>query len=104
MSLIPRESLIAVSGSVHRSQRTTKDRLTVAIPMTDLLSYYDAQLVRDFTTPDEGILLTLAIPRSSRQTPFIVYETHRIPMPQTDLSEALMWVTEVPYLAISKNI
>ena len=95
MSLVPRESLVAILGSVHRSHRTARYRIMLAIPMTDLLSYYNAQLV-------ERILLTLAI-LMSRQTAFNVYEAHRIPMPQADSSEALMWVTEVPYLAVSED-
>ena len=82
MSLVPRETLIAILGSIHRSQRTARDRLTLALHMTDLLSYYDAKLVREVATVEEGILLTLAIPMSSRQTACNIYEAHRIPMPK----------------------
>ena len=103
ISLVPRESLIAILESIHRSQRIAEDRLTLAIPMTDLLSYYDAQLVREVATLDTGILLTLAIPMSSRQTAFNMYKADRISMPRTDSSQALMWVTEGPYLAISED-
>ena len=66
MSLVPRESLIAVLGPVHRSKRTARDRLTLAIAMTNLLFYSDAQLVREVATLEEGISLTVAIPMSSR--------------------------------------
>ena len=55
ISLNPRDSLIAILESVHRSQRLAGDRLTLAIPMTDLLSDYDAQLVREVATLDKGI-------------------------------------------------
>ena len=62
--------------------------------MKDLLSYYDAKLVYEIAPVEKGLLLTLAIPLASRQTPFHVYSVHVIPMPQQD---------ESPYLAISQD-
>ena len=103
MSLVPKSSLMAILNSVYDSQKDATDRLTLAIPMQDLLSYYDAELLSEVSTITEGLLLTLSIPLSSSQTAFNVYQAHLIPMPQLDSSEALRWVTEGPYLAISED-
>ena len=103
MSLVPRESLNAVLDSVHDAQKYSTDKLSLAIPMQDLMSYYDAKLLTEISTVKQGLLLTLAIPLSSRTTTFTVYSTHLVPMPQHDPSEALEWVIEGPYLAISQD-
>ena len=103
MSLVPRESLLSILESVYDSQKDAVDRLTLAIPMTDLLSYYDAQLLREISTVKEGLLLTLAIPLASSQTAFDVYRAQLIPMPQQQTSDALQWVTEGQFLAISED-
>ena len=103
MSLVPRNSLLKILDSVHDSQKHASDRLTLAIPLPDILSYYDAKLLREISTLDEGVLLTLSIPLASSQTAFNVYRAHLIPMPQRDSTEALQWVTEGPYLAVSED-
>ena len=103
MSLVPRESLIAVLDSVHDAQKYSTDKLSLAIPMKDLMSYYDARLLIEISTVKQGLLLTLAIPLASRTTTFTVYSAHLVPMPQLDPSEALEWVIEGSYLAISQD-
>ena len=103
MSLVPRESLIAVLDSVHDAQKYSTDKLSLAIPMKDLMSYYDARLLIEISTVKQGLLLTLAIPLASRTTTFTVYSAHLVPMPQPDPSEALEWVIEGSYLAISQD-
>ena len=74
MSLVPKESLLAILKSVAADQSLSGSRLSLAIPPTDLLSYYDAKLLRDVVTLDEGLVLTLAIPLASRQTVFSTYQ------------------------------
>ena len=103
MSLVPRNSLIAILNSVYESQKDAADRLTLAIPTTDLHSYYDAKLLRDVVTVDEGLLMTLAIPMSSSLTVFSVYRAHLIPMPQPEQKDAIKWKTDGDYFAISEN-
>ena len=49
------------------------------------------------------LLLNLAIPYASSQTAFQIYRAHVIPMPQGDPTEAIKWVTEGSYLAISED-
>ena len=84
ISLVPRKSLIKILDVVHDSQKNAPDCLTLAIPMTDILSYYDAKLVQEISTVEDGLLLTLAIPLASSQTVFEVYRANVIPMPQKD--------------------
>ena len=104
MSLVPKESLIAILNTVATEIVTSGERLSLAIPpSTDLLSYCDAKLLRDIVTVDEGLILTLAIPLASRQTVFSVYRAHVLPMPQPEPRMAIRWVVEAPYLAISED-
>ena len=72
ISLVPRKSLIKILDAVHDSQKNAPDRLTLAIPMTDILSYYDAKLVQEILTIEDGLLLTLAIPLARQCLKFIV--------------------------------
>ena len=103
MSLVPKDSLNAILDSVHDSQKHASDRLSLAIPMADLLSYYDAQLLTEVSSIEQGLLLTLSIPLASSQTAFDVYKAHLLPMPEPDTNEALQWVIEGPYLAVTQN-
>ena len=104
MSLIPMESLLAIMDSVSLRQSKAEDRLTLAIPASDLLSYYDSRLLADAITVLEGFLLTLNIPLASQQTVFTLFEAKLIPMPfPDDPQTALTWNIEAPYLALSEN-
>ena len=103
ISLVPRKSLIKILNAVHDSQKNAPDRLSLAIPMTDILSYYDAKLVQEILTVEYGLLLTLAFPLASSQTVFEIYRANVIPMPQKDSVDALQWVIEGEYLAISEG-
>ena len=49
ISLVPRASLSAILESVHEAQMKNLDRLTLEIPMQDIMSYYDAKLVREIS-------------------------------------------------------
>ena len=54
ISLVPRKYLIKILDAVHDSQKNATDRLTLAIPMTDILSYYDAKLVQEISIVEDG--------------------------------------------------
>ena len=86
MSLVPKESLLAILKSVAADQSLGGSRLPLAIPPTDL-SHYDAKFLRDVVTLDEGLVLTLAIPLASRQNVFSTYQAQIVPMP----SQNLVW-------------
>ena len=92
MSLVPTESLLAILRSVAMQQTTAEDRLSLAIPMSDLLSYFDSKLLADAITVTDGLLMTLN------------YEAKLIPMPYPDDPQsALTWNIEAPYLALSED-
>ena len=103
MSLVTRDSLYTILEAVGAQQSKSKDRLSLAIPMEEIISYYDAKLLHDVITIDSGLVMTLAIPLASRQTAFTVYEAKVIPMPQLDSNRAIKWKTESQFLAVSEN-
>ena len=47
MSLIPMDSLLVILERVAIQQSKATDRLSLALPMTDLLSYHDSRLLAD---------------------------------------------------------
>ena len=104
MSLVLMELLIAIMDSVSLRQAKADDCLTLAVPASDLLSYYDPSLLADAITVSEGLLLTLNIRLASQQTGLTLFEAKLIPMPFPDDSQrALTWNIEAPYLALSEN-
>ena len=104
MSLVPKESLLAILQSVGDELVLSGSRLSLAIPPnSDIMSYYDSKLLRDVVMVKEGLILTLAIPLKSRQTVFSTYSARVVPMPQTEPRMAINWVIEDPYLAISED-
>ena len=105
MSLFPTESLLANMDSVILRQSKAEDRLTLAIPASDLYTGdYDSRLLADTITVSEGLLLTLNIPPASQQTVFTLFEAKLLPMPfPDDPQSALTWNIEGPYLALSEN-
>ena len=78
MSFVPTESLLAILRSVAMKQTTAEERLSLAIPMSDLLSYFDSKLLADAIMVKEGLLMTLNIQLASKQTVFTVYEAKLI--------------------------
>ena len=103
MSLVPRESLTAILDSVYDSQKNAADRLTLAVPLKDLLSYYDAQLLTEVSSIEQGLLLTLSLPLASTQIAFDVYKAQIVPMPQPEPSDTIQWIIEGSYLAVSQD-
>ena len=95
--------MINILDTVHDSQKNAPDCLTLAIPITGILSYYHAKLVQEISTVEDGLLLILLIPLASSQTTFEVYCVKIVPMPQKDSVGALQLVIEGEYLATSEG-
>ena len=89
MSLTLMDSLIVILENVATQQSETADRLQLAIPMTDLLSYYESRLLAYAITVPEGLLLTLKIPLASRQTVLTLFEAKLIPIPYPNDPQAV---------------
>ena len=103
MSLVPRQSLLKTLEEVIIEQGQADDRLTLAIPPKEILANYEAKLLTDVTTLEEGLLMTLSIPLASKQTSLTVHRATPIPMPQLEPTLAMKWKTETQFLAISED-
>ena len=106
MSLIPLELLPVIMDSVSLWQLKTEVRLNLAVPASDLESYFDSRWLVDVIIQSEGLLLTLNIPLASQPTVFTFFEAK--PLPQffpDDPQTAVRWKKEAPFLAFSdKNL
>ena len=103
MSLVPRQSLLTILENVAAEQSRSKDRLSLAIPMDEIISYYESQLLQDVVTADQGLVMGMAILLASKQTAFTVFRSIAVPMPQLEPDLAIKWKLEAPYLAISED-
>ena len=68
------ESLEIVLHKVAVQQIRALDRLILAIPSQELLSYYDAQVLQHGLTLPHGLLLTMTIPLASRMNVMTTYQ------------------------------
>ena len=102
MSLLPNETL-DILELVDDEQEKSKNRLSLAIPKRELLSYYESRLLLDVSTLDYGLLMTMAIPFASRQSAFTVYKAIVVPLPQVE-EIAIKWEVESEYLAVSEDL
>ena len=89
LSLLSKEVFEIVLNKVAFQQIRALDRLTLAIPIQELLSYYEAQLLHDFLALSHGLMLTMSIPLASRRTVMTTYQALSLPMPQEDDVEAI---------------
>ena len=103
MSLLSKESLEIVLDKVAVAQTRELDRLTLAIPFQELLSYYEARLLQDVLTLPQGLMMTMSIPLASRRTVMTIYQAIPLPMPQIDEVDALQWDILAEYLAVSED-
>ena len=103
MSLLDRPSLEKVLTIVQNIQNKARDRLTLAIPFQETLSYYESQVLQDIVALPEGLLITMSIPLASRQTVLTTYEAIPLPMPQHDDDMAMIWDTHADFLAVSED-
>ena len=103
MSLVPRQSLLTILENVAAEQSRSKDRLSLAIPMDEIISYYESRLLRDVITVDQGLVMGIAIPLASKQTAFTVFRSIAVPMAEMEPDLAIKWKLGAPYLAISEG-
>ena len=103
MSLLSKDSLETVLNKVAIAQTRALDRLTLAIPFQEMLSYYEAQLLQDVLTLPNGFLMTMSIPLAFRRTVLTTYQAQPLPMLQPDDVDAIQWEIEAEYLAVSED-
>ena len=103
MSLVPRQQLHEILTMVHLQQNWLQYRLSLAVPIQDILSYYETKLVTQVEANESGLILTLAIPMASKSTVMNVLHAIPIPMPDGDTGKALVWRLEAKYMAVSDD-
>ena len=103
MSLVPRQQLLEILTMVHLQQNGLQDRLSLAVPIQDILSYYETKLVTQVEAIESGLILTLAIPMASKSTVMNLLHAIPIPMPDGDTGKALVWRLEAKYMAVSDD-
>ena len=74
-SLVPRQSLLTILENVTAEEIRSNVRLSVAIPMDEIVSYYESRILRDVVTVDQGLVMRIAIPWASKQTAFTVFRS-----------------------------
>ena len=104
MSLVPRKALLAISDDVASEQWRKSDRLSLGIPMDEIIAYYESQLIRDVLVVEHGLIMRIAIPKATKNSTFTVFRAIAVLMLQPEPDLAIKWKLEAPYLAISENI
>ena len=79
MSLVPHQQLHEILTMGHLQQNGLQDRLSLAVPIQDILSYYETKLVTQVEAIESGLILTLAIPMASKSTNMNVLHAHSYP-------------------------
>ena len=101
MSLIPRDTLLQILEEIHREQGRDTEHRTLALTLDNLLRYYETPLIRRVESSEDGLLITIAIPLTTRSMVMDVYEGIPLPMPTGDNATATMWKPTARYIAVS---
>ena len=102
MALFPKEQLTEVLEAIGRQQLHSTDMLSLAIPISKVLSFYEIPLLKSVLSNEIGIIFTLAIPMATKSTVLNVYNAKTIPIP-TNGSHAIRWEIESEYIAVTEN-
>ena len=103
MSLVPRATLLAILEKTTSGLAHNGGHLSLALGLDHILRYYETPLVRRVESTEDGLLLTVAIPLTSRELVMEVYEGIPLPMPTKDNSTATEWSPETRYLAVTSG-
>ena len=80
------------------------ERLTLAIPPAQILTYYETKLLTSVSVEEYGMLFRLAIPFASGSTALNLYRAITIPMPTNDSDGyASQYETEADYIAVAES-
>ena len=89
MALFPKDSLEAVLKEIGSQQQYTVDMLSLAIPLSSVLSYYEIPLLKSVQGSEIGIHFTLAIPMATQSTVLNVFRARTIPCLRTTVMRLL---------------
>ena len=84
MSLVPREALLTVSDDVASEQWRKSVRLSLAIPIVEIIAYYELQLLRDIFVVEQGLIMRIAYPLAPKDSAFTVFRAFALPIPQPE--------------------
>ena len=84
ISLVLRQALLAILDDVASEQWRKSDRLSLAIPMDEIIAYYESQLLRDVLVVEQGLIMRIAIPLATKDSAFTVFCAIAVPMPQPE--------------------
>ena len=79
------------------------NRLTLAIPVDEIIAYYESKLLRDIIAVKLGLIMRIVISLATKDSAFTVCRAVAVPMPQPEPDLAIKWKLEAPYIAISDN-
>ena len=104
MALLPRSNLEEILRDVNHWQSDTNERHSLAIPITQILTYYETKILRNVDIVDDGMYFTLAIPFFTAATVLNLYKAVPMPMPNdgTD-GHASQYIIEPDFIAISST-
>jgi hypothetical protein len=103
LSLLPKKSLRRILDRLMIEQVQSGERLSLAIPVSQILAYYETKLLTGVVTTEFGLIFSISVPMSSRETVMNVFEAIPIPMPEAKGKNAVLWKTETEFIAISEN-
>ena len=104
MALLPRSDLDEVFRVVNHWQSDMNECLSLAIPITQFLTYNETKILRNVEIVDDGMYFTLAIPFVTAATVLNLYKAVPIPMPNdgTD-GDASQYIIESNFIAASST-
>ena len=104
MALVPKQISDKILQSLATQQTKEDDRLTLAIPPSQILTYYETKLLTNVVVEDYGMIFCLAVPFASGPTALNLYRAITIPMPTNDTDGyASQYETEADYIAIAES-
>ena len=104
MALLPRSDLEEILRDVNHSQSDTNERLSLAIPITQILAYYETKIMGSVDIVDDAMYFTLAISFVTAPTVFILYKAVPIAMPNNGTDgHASQYFIESDFRAVSST-
>ena len=84
-------------------QGRVSDRLTLAIPIDEILAYYESRILRDVIVVKHGLIMRMAIPLATNEAAFTVFCAVAVPMlkPENDMGSKSK--LEVPFFRFFKK-
>ena len=101
ISLLPPQDLTDVLHKFVNTHDYQQQRLTLALPLTDILTYYETKLLTAVHTNELGLFFVIAVPLVTQNMVMNVFSATAVPLTYPDMDHALIWNLETPYLAVS---